>query len=90
MNYLVKPLTKRMLLQLMKGRETQSAYTSENQFLTPEDFKGTLAGLYRRGFVNTEMKKRENKRIMRVYITQAGVNFLNQYDAARKADLRAD
>lgn len=90
MGYLVKPITKKMLLQLVRAREVQSAPTGENDFLTGEDFKGTLAGLYRRGLVNTEMKTRDGKQIMRVYITGAGLNFLTRYEADRKASMHGN
>ncbi len=79
-----------MLIQLMKGREIQNSQSEQNKFLTLEDFKVCLAGLYRWGLVNTEMKIRDNKRIMRVYIPNAGVNFLNRYDADREANMPVD
>ena len=79
MKYLIKPLTKKMLGQLQNARSIELSKTDRN-ICVPEDFKGTLAGLYRRGFVNTRKKVLNGKEIVSVYITEAGINFLEKYE----------
>jgi hypothetical protein len=79
MKYLIKPLTKKMLVQLRAARSIELAKTGRNICL-PDDYKGSLAGLYRRGFVNTQKKVFNGKEIVSVYITQPGINFLEKYE----------
>jgi hypothetical protein len=76
MKYLIKPLTKKMLAQLRNAR----AIELSGNICVPDDFKGTLAGLYRRGFVNTKMTVIHGKEMLSVFITQEGINFLNKYE----------
>ena len=74
MIYLLKPFTKTMLAQLRRGRAIELSKTERN-ICVADDFKGSLAGLYRRGFVNTKMVMLDGKEILSVYITQAGKFF---------------
>ena len=74
MKYLIKPLTKTMLAQLRRGRAIELSQTERN-ICFADDFKGSLSGLYRRGFVNTKMVMLDGKEILSVYITQSGSNF---------------
>jgi hypothetical protein len=83
MRYLIKPLTKKMLLHLQNARSIECS-TTERNICTADDFKGTLAGLYRRGFVNTRMMVVDGKEILTVFITREGTNFLNKYEEERK------
>jgi hypothetical protein len=84
MKYLVKPLTKKMLDHLRRGRTIELSETGKNVCST-DDFKGSLPGLYSRRFVNTQMVIVDGKEILSVYITQEGISFLNQYEEdARK------
>ena len=82
MIYLLSPFTKTMLAQLRKGRAIELSKTERNICLA-DDFKESLAGLYRRGFVNTKMVMLDGKEILSVYITQAGKFFLDQEDAKK-------
>ena len=50
---LLKP-SKTMLTQLRRGRAIELSETERN-ICVVDDFKGSLAGLYRRGFGNTKM-----------------------------------
>ena len=83
MKYLIKPLTKKMLNQLQKARAIELSGTERNICIA-DDFKGSLAGLYRRGFVNTKMMVIQGKEILGVYITREGINFLNKYEEDKK------
>ena len=72
-----------MLAQLKKGRAIELSKTERNICLT-DDFRGSLAGLYKRGFVDTEMALLDGKEILKVYITQSGLNFLDRYNDDEK------
>ena len=79
MKYLIKPLTKTMLAQLRIGRAIELS-TTERNICDADDFKGSLAGLYRRSFVNTKTVMHGGKEIFSVYITHAGIGFLDKYE----------
>jgi hypothetical protein len=83
MKYLIKPLTKKMLDQLRKGRAIELSKTAKNICGT-DDFKGSLTGLHRRGFLNTQMVIVDGKEILSVYITPEGISFLNKYEEDAK------
>lgn len=72
-----------MLADLRKGREIELSMTGRN-ICNTDDFKSSLPGLYKRGFVNTQMVELDGKRIVRVYITMEGISFLNTYEADAK------
>jgi hypothetical protein len=82
MIYLSQPFAKTMLAQLRRGRAIELSKTERN-ICVADDFKGSLAELYRRGFVNTKMVMLDGKEILSVYITQAGKFFLDQEDAKK-------
>ncbi len=79
MKYLMKPLTEKMLAQLKRARAIELSDSERNICLT-DDFRGSLSGLYKRGFVDTEMAFLEGKEILKIFITKAGINFLDRYD----------
>ena len=65
MKYLIKP-HKINASQLRRGRAIELSKTERN-ICDVDDFKGSLAGLYRRGFVNTKMAMLDGKRNTQVY-----------------------
>ena len=67
-----------MLTQLQRGRAIELSKTEKN-ICVADDFKGSLAELCRRGFVNTKMVMLDGKEILSVYITQAGKFCLDEY-----------
>ena len=75
-----RPLTKAMIAQLQLARAKELSVHSES-VITSDDFKGTLKGLYQRGYVNTHKINVNGKQIEGVYLTFAGVNFLSKHDA---------
>ena len=83
MIYLLEPFTKTMLAQLQRGRAIELSKTGKN-ICVEDDFKGTLADLCRRGFVNTKMVVLDGKEILSVYITQAGKFLLDEYQEDTK------
>jgi hypothetical protein len=82
MIYLLEPFTKTMLAQLRRGRDIELSKTERNICVT-DDFKGSLEGLCKRGFVNTKMVMLDGKEILGVFITQAGKFFLDKEDAKK-------
>ncbi len=71
-----------MLAQLRSGRSIELSKTGRN-ICCPDDFKGSLEGLYRRGFVNTKKVMLNGKEIIHVYITQAGKTFLDKENSKK-------
>lgn len=68
--------TEKMLEKLQKCHEL----TLKNDPMHPcteNDLKGSLAGLYKRGFVNTKMVNLSGKQLLTVFVTEKGVSFLN-------------
>lgn len=74
-----RPLTKTMIKQLRLARAKELSEKGNNM-VTPEDFKGTLAGLYCRGYVNTRKVFVNGKEIEGVYLTFSAVAFVNEHE----------
>jgi hypothetical protein len=83
MIYLLSPFTKTMLAQLRKGRAIELSKTERN-ICVADDFKGSLAVLCKRGFVNTKLVMLDGKEILSVYITEAGKFFLDRNKEGEK------
>jgi hypothetical protein len=83
MKYLIKPLTKKMVSQLRRGRVIELSKTGRNICIS-DDFKTTLPGLYRRGLVNIKMMTLDGKDILGVFITHEGISFLDRYEHDKK------
>lgn len=82
MIYFLEPFTKTMLAQLQRVRDIELS-EKERNICIPDDFKRSLAGLFRRGFVNTKTVTREGKEIPSIYITKAGRIFLDKEEAKK-------
>jgi hypothetical protein len=83
MKYLIKPLTKKMLAHLQKGRSIELSDNGRN-ICNTDDFKGSLPGLYRRGLVDIKMVMLDGKEVAGVYITTSGISFLDRYEEDAK------
>ena len=68
----VRQPTKKMIEQLKRCREMQL----EGIPCLPEHLKSSLAGLYKRGFVQTKMQNINNKNLLTVFVTREGQKFL--------------
>ncbi len=68
-----------MVYHLKKAREKQVA-AGEKFFLTTDDFKHTLPGLYKRGLVSTKMEVVNGKKFLRIHLTDDGIAFLDRYN----------
>ncbi|MEP6927438.1 MAG: hypothetical protein ABI834_07370 [Ginsengibacter sp.] len=80
MIYLLNSFTNTTLAQLRRLRAIEFSKTEKN-ICVADDFKDSLAGLCRRGFVNTKTVVLDGKEILTVYITQAGNFFLDKANA---------
>ena len=73
MIHLLEPFTKTMLAQLRRGRAIELSQ-SERSICFEDDFKGSLAGLCKRGFLDRKMVVLNGKKHL-VYILLRQVNF---------------
>ncbi len=71
--------TKRMIAKLKECLEKESKHEGTLPCL-PEEMKSSLAGLYKRGLVNTRMEVLNNKKQLCIYVTEAGKNFLKEIE----------
>ena len=78
-----RPPTKRMIEKL---RECHAKELSSGMKIPclPEEMKSSLAGLYKRGFINTRMEILDNKKQLCIYVTDTGKDFLQKLEAAPK------
>ena len=75
----LRPPTKRMIEKLRECLEKESL-NGGNIPCLPEEMKSSLAGLYKRGFIGTRMEVINNKKILCIYVTDTGKNFLYEFD----------
>lgn len=71
----LRPPTKRMIEKLKECFEKESSQIQMP--CLPEDMKSSLAGLYKRGFIDTKMEKVNGKKVLCVYVTDQGKKFLS-------------
>ena len=83
MKLLIKPLPKKMLAHLRRGREIELSETERN-ICSTDDFKDTLPRLCRRGYIDIKIVTVDDQEILSVYITRAGIEFLDKYKDVEK------
>jgi hypothetical protein len=86
MIYLLEPFSKTMLSQLQRGRAIELS-KHERNICIPEDFKGSLAALCKRGLVKTKMMVVDGKEVLSVFITQAGKFLLDKEDSKKMGSM---
>jgi hypothetical protein len=74
-----RPLTKKMIEKLLDCHEKVSK-SSGNTPCLQEDLKGSLAALYKRGLVDTKIQDVNGKRLLCIFVTDAGVNYLTSLE----------
>ena len=67
--------TKRMISKLQECLDKEKENDGKVPCL-PEEMKSSLAGLYKRGFVETRMELINNKKLLCIYVTDSGKKFL--------------
>lgn len=79
----LRPPTKRMIEKLRECMEKESI-NGGNMPCLPEEMKSSLAGLYKRGLIGTRMEAINNKKILCIYVTDSGKNFLSDFNEKAK------
>ena len=75
----LRPPTKRMIEKLKECLEKETAYGEKIPCL-PEEMKSSLAGLYKRGLIGTRMDVVNKKKILCVFVTDTGKQFVTELD----------
>ncbi len=70
-----RPPTKRMIAKLKECLEKEIKNNGKVPCL-PEEMKSSLAGLYKRGLIETRMEYIDNKKLLCIYVTGAGKKLL--------------
>jgi hypothetical protein len=79
----MRPPTKRMIEKLRECHEKELKSGMKIPCL-PEEMKSSLAGLYKRGLINTKMEIIDHKKQLCIYVTDEGKNFLKKLDVTLK------
>ena len=72
--------TDKMIEKLRKCREINEANDPLNP-CTESHLSGSLAGLYKRGYVNTKMVNINGKQLLSVYVTENGIRYLESKES---------
>lgn len=81
MKYYIRPLDKRMILLL---KEYQERNMSAIKNLGVKELTQVISGLYTRGLISTRKYYVDDKEEVEIYITDAGINLLNEYEKERR------
>ena len=76
-----RPLTKIMIEKLRNCYEKTTKSNGSVPCLQ-EDLKGSLGALYKRGLVDTRVQDVNGKRILCIFVTDAGIDYLNTINKA--------
>ncbi len=74
-----RPLTKRMLQKLKDCHEKQVKSNGQHPCLQ-DDLKGSLSGLYKRGFVDTKVVDVNGKQLLCLFVTDTGQSYLTNLE----------
>ena len=75
MKYSKRPPTEAMIRKLKNCLEREEM--EQKPFLA-EEMKSSMPGLYKRGLIETKMQMVGNKRLLCIYVTPKGKEFLQQ------------
>jgi hypothetical protein len=75
----MRPPTRRMIDKLRECHEKELNNGKKTPCF-PEEMKSSLAGLYKRGLIDTRMEIVNNKKQLCIYVTESGKNFLKSLD----------
>jgi len=76
----LRPPTKRMIEKLKECHE-KGLSSHEKIPCFPEEMKSSLAGLYKRGLIDTRMEIVNNKKQLCIYVTESGKRLLQELEA---------
>ena len=71
-----RPITKSMIQKLKDCREKE--LKGDGEPCKMDDMNYAVAPLYKRGLIGTKQVTINNKVLLGVYVTEAGINFLSQ------------
>ena len=77
MKYSKRPPTEAMIRKLKNCLEREEM---ENKPFLAEEMKSSMPGLYKRGLIDTRMQMVGNKRLLCIYVSHEGKEFLNQLE----------
>lgn len=72
-----RPPTPRMIEKLKECLEKE-LHSHEKMPCFPEEMKSSLAGLYKRGLIDTRMEIVNNKKQLCIYVTESGKKFIKE------------
>jgi len=75
-----------MLTDMRNGRAIELSKTERN-ICRVSDFRGSLPGLCRRGFVKIKKVIVNNKKIQTVCLTERGIDFLDNYGGNKSTEV---
>ena len=76
----LRPPTKRMIEKLKECNEKELS-SIEKIPCFPEEMKSSLAGLYKRGLIDTRMEIVNNKKQLCIFVTESGKSLLQELEA---------
>lgn len=79
----MRPPTKRMIEKLKECHEKEVTSGLKIPCL-PEEMKSSLAGLYKRGLIDTRMEIINDKKQLCIFVTDSGKNFLQKLENSSK------
>lgn len=79
----MRPPTKRMIEKLKECREKELSSKDKVPCL-PDEMKSSLAGLYKRGLIETRMEILNTKKQLCLYVSKSGIDFLKQFETQKK------
>ncbi len=78
-----RPPTKRMIEKLKECLEKELKNNGKIPCL-PEEMKSSLAGLYKRGLIDTRMEIINNKKQLCLFVTESGKTFLKELETSNR------
>ena len=75
----VRPPTARMIGKLRECFEKE-LHSNEKIPCFPEEMKSSLAGLYKRGLIDTRMEIVNNKKQLCIFVTESGKRLLQEME----------
>ena len=75
-----RPPTKKMIDKLKECYEKQLKNGGDGEPCLQEELKGALSGLYKRGLVETKMAMVKGKRLLCLFVNDAGIKFLKSLE----------
>ena len=79
MKLTLRPPTKRMIEKLKECRQKELS-SNEKIPCLPEEMKSSMAGLYKRGLIDTRMEIVNSKKQLCIFVTESGKRLIKQLE----------